>query len=98
MSERRGGRFTAFGPESFVAVLVGFACISLPYLANGLRNSWWLVLLPPIIGVAAFTYGDSTSATGASVKRAGAGLLVAFAGFVVAVAGFLAAIGIAALI
>ncbi|MGW5435256.1 hypothetical protein [Nocardia asteroides] len=94
MSERR---FTAFGPESFVAALVGFGCISLPYLVRGWQNAWWLILMPPVAGIVAFTYGDRTSATGVSIKRAGAGLLVAFGGFVLAVAGFLAAIGIAAL-
>ncbi|MET9212175.1 MULTISPECIES: hypothetical protein [unclassified Nocardia] len=87
-----------FGPESFLATLAGFACISLPYLDMTFRQAWWLIVLPPVVGIIALALGGDASPLRLSLQRVGVGLLVAFAGFVPSVAGLLGAIGIASLV
>ncbi|MGW4738512.1 hypothetical protein [Nocardia xishanensis] len=86
-----------FGPESFIGVVIGMVCISLPYTGLAHRDAIWLILGPPTAGVFFVALSAVNIPLGNSLRRAGVGLFSAFAGFVLAILGFLAGVAFAAM-
>lgn len=85
-----------FGPESFIAVVVGMVCISLPYTGLAPRGAIWLIVGPPAAGLLLLALSAVRLPYSDSLRRAGVGLLSAFAGFVLAIPGFLVGIALGA--
>ncbi|MBF6173829.1 hypothetical protein [Nocardia blacklockiae] len=83
-----------FGPESFVAVVVGMVCVALPYAGLVPREATWLIWGPPLVGILLIASSAAGSAFAGSLRRAGVGLVLAFAGFVLAIPGLLLGIAL----
>jgi len=85
-----------FGPESFVAVVVGMVCISLPYTGIAPRDATWLIAGPPIAGALLIALSAVGLPREDSLRRTGIGMLIAFAGFLLAIPGLVVGLALGA--
>ncbi|MFC9437346.1 hypothetical protein [Nocardia sp. NPDC057030] len=86
-----------FGPESFVAAVVGMVSISLPYSGIVPRDAVWCVIGPLVIGGLLVAVSAAGLPHSMRIRRLGVGLLAAFAGLLLSVIGFLAGLAVGAI-
>jgi hypothetical protein len=86
-----------FGPEAFIAVVIGMVSISLPYTGLVPRDAIWFITGPPIAGGLLIVISAAGLPRSDGTRRAGVGLLAAFAGFLLCIIGFLIGLAIGAI-
>ncbi|MEV5836756.1 hypothetical protein [Nocardia sp. NPDC052112] len=86
-----------FGPESFIAVVIGMVSISLPYTGLVPRDAIWFITGPPIAGGLLIAISAAGLPLSDNTRRVGVGLLAAFAGFLLCIIGFLIGLAIGAI-
>lgn len=79
-----------FGPESFAGVLIGMFLMSLPYTGLAPREAVWLIVGPPLTGVALVALSATPIRGMRTVRRVGTGLVAGGVGAVISVPALLA--------
>ncbi|WP_024499984.1 hypothetical protein [Gordonia amicalis] len=74
-----------FGPESFGAVVIGLFLMSLPYTGLAPREAVWLIVTPPLAGIALVALSATPVRGTRTVRRVGTGLLAAGAGAIISI-------------
>jgi hypothetical protein len=86
-----------FGPEAFIAVVIGMICIASPYAGLVAREATWLIAAPLIAGVLLIGVSAVGLPLSDSIRRVGVGLLAAFAGFLLCIIGLLLGLAVGAM-
>lgn len=86
-----------FGPESFVTVVLGMICLTLPLTGLGPRDIAWALAALPIVGGALIALGATGLPFSGNLRRAGVGFVAALAGFLLSVLGLLLGISLGGL-
>ncbi|WP_378738905.1 hypothetical protein [Nocardia brasiliensis] len=87
-----------FGPEAFVAVVIGMICIALPYTGLAPRDATWLIAGPPLAGGLLIAISAADLPLRYRTRRVGVGLLAAFGGLLLALFGFLLGLAIGGMV